>query len=79
MDTLREIEAAVASLAPAQQEALFTFLAARLGRAQTPPSSPNSSPQQHTVMDIPVASLGRVLRPLSPEDDLLGEMLEYRV
>jgi hypothetical protein len=33
---------------------------------------------RHSVLDIPVVSLGMVLRPLSPDDDLLGEMLDGR-
>ena len=32
----------------------------------------------HSILDIPVVSLGKVLRPLSRDDDLLGEMLEDR-
>jgi hypothetical protein len=32
----------------------------------------------HSILDIPTVSLGSVLRPLTPDDDLLGEMLEGR-
>ena len=32
----------------------------------------------HSVLDIRPVSLGQVLRPLSADDDLLGEMLEGR-
>jgi hypothetical protein len=32
----------------------------------------------HSVLDIPPVSIGAVLRPLTSEDDLLGEMLEDR-
>lgn len=32
----------------------------------------------HSVLDIPPVSLGGVLKPLSSDDDLLGEMLEGR-
>lgn len=81
MTTLTEIEAAVESLPVPQQEALFSFLAARLGRAEQrglQQSSQGSGPSRHSVLDIPTARLGRVLRPLSPDDDLLGEMLEGR-
>jgi len=38
------------------------------------PSSGNL--QGHSVLDIPPVSLGCVLRPLGPDDDLLAEMLE---
>jgi hypothetical protein len=34
--------------------------------------------QPHSILDIPAVSLGSVLRPLTPDDDLLGEMLEGR-
>jgi hypothetical protein len=32
----------------------------------------------HSVLDIPPVSVGAVLRPLTSEDDLLGEMMEGR-
>ena len=32
----------------------------------------------HSILDIAPVSLGSVLRPLTAEDDLLGEMLEGR-
>jgi hypothetical protein len=81
MNTLSEIEAAVESLPVRQQEALFTSLAARLGRAVSPGPRQNSYPPmrpRHSILDIPPVHLGSVLRPLSPDDDLLGEMLEDR-
>lgn len=34
--------------------------------------------QPHSILDIPTVSVGRVLRPLTSDDDLLGEMLEGR-
>ena len=34
--------------------------------------------RSHSVLDIATMSVGRVLRPLSSDDDLLGEMLEGR-
>ena len=34
--------------------------------------------RSHSVFDIGTVSLGRVLRPLTSDDDLLGEMLEGR-
>ena len=81
MNTLSEIEAAVESLSMRQQEALFTSLAARLGRAVSPGLRENLCPPtrpRHSLLDIPPVHLGGVLRPLSPDDDLLGEMLEDR-
>ena len=32
----------------------------------------------HSVLDIPPVSIGKMLRPLGPDDDLLEEMLEGR-
>ncbi len=32
----------------------------------------------HSVLDIPPVSVGAILRPLTSDDDLLGEMLEGR-
>lgn len=32
----------------------------------------------HGILDIPPVSLGRMVRPFTVEDDLLGEMLEGR-
>jgi hypothetical protein len=34
--------------------------------------------QPHSILDIPVVSVGAVLRPLISDDNLLGEMLEGR-
>jgi hypothetical protein len=34
--------------------------------------------QPHSILDIATVSLGSVLRPLTSDDDLLGEMLEGR-
>ena len=81
MSTLREIEAAVESLPVAQQEALFRFLAARLGQLESRESQSSregSEPRPHSVLDIPMVHVGRVLNPISSNDDILGEMLEFR-
>ena len=81
MSTLREIEAAVESLPVAQQEALFHFLAARLGQLESRESQSSregSETRPHRVVDIPTVHVGRVLHPISSDDDLLGEMLEFR-
>jgi hypothetical protein len=34
--------------------------------------------EAHSILDIPPISVGSVLRPLTADDDLLGEMLEGR-
>jgi hypothetical protein len=44
----------------------------------TPPPSSLSAAVPHSVLDVPVVSLGAVLRPLTADDDLLDEMLEGR-
>ncbi len=46
------------------------------GTAPIAPSLPDLPP--HSVLDIPVVSLGPVLQPLTSDDDLLGEMLDDR-
>ena len=43
--------------------------------------APGASPtlaRPHSILDIAPVSVGRVLRPLTADDDLLGEMLEGR-
>ncbi len=42
----------------------------------TVPPAPRS--QSRSVLDIATVSVGSVLRPLTSDDDLLGEMLEGR-
>jgi hypothetical protein len=37
-----------------------------------------TSTRPHSILDIAPVSVGGVLRPLTAEDDLLGEMLEDR-
>ena len=44
------------------------------GTAAAVPSLQSSSP--HSVLEIPTVSLGRVLCAPTPDDDLLGEMLD---
>jgi hypothetical protein len=45
----------------------------------TMPASPRTEGSRpHSVLDIPTISVGAVLRPLTADDDLLGDMLEGR-
>ena len=37
-----------------------------------------ANPKGGSVLDIPPVSIGKMLRPLTSDDDLLGEMLEGR-
>ena len=67
MSTLREIEAAVPRLSADELAELERFVRAARER--------DSGAARHSVLDIAPVHLGRVLRPPSPDDDLLGEML----
>ena len=42
-----------------------------------PEASPTAA-RPHSILDIAPVSVGGVLRPLTAEDDLLGEMVEGR-
>jgi hypothetical protein len=42
-------------------------------------AAPTRGQGSHSVLDIPPVSVGAVLRPLTSEDDWLGEMLEGRL
>jgi len=48
------------------------------GQEVTVLAQPPASLEGHGILDIPPVSLGAVLRPLTADDDLLGEMLEGR-
>jgi hypothetical protein len=49
-----------------------------LAHGVAPPSSGMEGSRPHSVLDIATLGLGSVLRPFTPDDDLLGEMLEGR-
>ena len=49
-----------------------------LAHATVPPAPWMERSRLHTVLDIATVGLGSVLRPLTSDDDLLGEMLEGR-
>jgi hypothetical protein len=72
MSTLTEIEQAADALPWDQQESLFKWLSERMRKRNFDRAS------LHSVLDIPPVSLGRVIRPLTSDDDLLGEMLDGR-
>ena len=79
MLSLLEVKAAAEALPPEQQRTLLSHLAARLGGLT--PSSPGGTSNGkggHSVLDIPTLNLGGTLKPLTPDDDLLEEMLEER-
>ena len=72
MITLLDIEAAAKALPQDQKWTLLTWLAGQLHEQAA------GSATEHSVLDIPTVSLGTMRRPISSEDDLLGEMLEDR-
>lgn len=39
---------------------------------------PDQPVKRHSVLDIPSYSFGKTLKPLTSDDDILGEMLEGR-
>ena len=49
-----------------------------LAHVTVPPAPRIEGSQSCSVLDIATVSLGSVLRPLTSDDDLLGEMLEGR-
>lgn len=69
MSTLTDIETAAAGLPLEDQQRLHRWLSDRLEKR-------SNQRVPHSVLDIPPASVGRVLQDLASEDDLLGEMLE---
>jgi len=73
MTTLADIEAAAAVLPLEEQKKLFDWLARQIDKKKT-----SQHEGAHSVLDIPSVSLGLILRPLTENDDLLGEMLEGR-
>jgi hypothetical protein len=58
---------------------LVRYLPARLNAQAGDARFPmEMSPEGHGILDIAPVHLGRVLQLLTPDDDLLGEMLEGR-
>lgn len=68
MSTLVEIENAIASLSVPELTALERSV--RNARQR------KLKPKRQSALDLPPLDLGEVLRPLTPEDDLLDEMLD---
>jgi hypothetical protein len=72
MSILTEIERAADALPEDQLMGLLEWLSERMRRRQFKSAPP------HSVLEIKPVSVGRVIRPFSSDDDLLGEMLEHR-
>lgn len=71
--TFAEVEAAAAALPIEEQKKLLWSLEARIRKNAAKP------PAKHSVLDIPTVRVGQILKPLTRDDDLLGEMLEGRM
>jgi hypothetical protein len=77
---LTEVQAAADALSADEKLELISFLAASLRAAAL--ARHEGAPRAtggHSLLDIPTVSCGGMLRPLTSDDDLLGEMLEHRV
>ena len=68
MSTLAEIEAAIPQLSPEELSELESAVRAVRRRKQ--------KASGRSALDLAPLQLGKVLRPLGPDDDLLGEMLD---
>ena len=76
MPSLAELETAADALPAQEKRESVRFLLSRLGEQQS--NAASAQPASHSVLDIEPLSIGEILRPLGPDDDLLGEMLEGR-
>lgn len=74
--TLLELENAADALPIDQKRQLVEFLLARIGENKM---GDKPAKGRHSVLDIPTFSVGAVLKPLTSDDDILGEMLEDRL
>ena len=87
MLSLDEVEAAADRLPQEQQLQLFNHLAARLSitaptaavaSTNVVPQIAVSGQRGHSVLEIPSHSVGPILRPFSPDDDRMEDLLEDR-
>jgi hypothetical protein len=70
MSTLTEVEAIVPKFTVEELAELEKLV--QITRRQKEQAT------KHSLLDLPRFSVGGILRPLSSDDDLLGEMLEER-
>ncbi len=74
MKSLSEIEAAAANLPVEHKRQLVQFLLSHLQEEDSVMAELRSG--EHSVLDIQPVKLGRILRVLDSDDDILDEMLE---
>jgi hypothetical protein len=72
--TLEQLRNAILQLPDAQRRELLDEIA----RVRSTDAERAAAPKAHSILDIPLVRLGAVLRPLTSDDDLLGEMLDDR-
>jgi len=72
--TVEQIRNAILQLPDAQRRELLDAI------ERVPPKDVTraAAAKPHSILDIPPVRVGAVLRPLTSDDDLLGEMLEGR-
>ena len=79
MKTLNDIEVAADSLPLEDKQRLVRHLLAQLDSQHGSSALPaDAKSTGHSVLDIEPVRLGAVLKPLTSDDDILGEMLEGR-
>ena len=66
MSTLAEIEEALPKLTPEELAAL---------RRKLDAIAPEPGKRRKSLRDIPTFNVGKILKPVTSEDDILGEML----
>ena len=69
MSTLAEIEEALPKLTPDEISAL---------RRNLEEIAPEQGKPRKSLRDIPTVDVGTILRPLTSDDDILGEMLDEK-
>ncbi len=69
MSTLAEIEEALPRLTPEEISAL---------RRKLDEIAPDQGRRRKSLRDRPTFNVGKILRPLTSDDDILGEMLDEK-
>jgi hypothetical protein len=72
--TLEQLRDAILQLPEAERRVLLD----QIQRVSPTDVATAAATKPHRILDIPPVSVGAVLRPLTSDDDVLGEMLEGR-